>query len=215
MNLESWPALEKSWQRLHLDYAGPIDGQYYLILVHSYSKWPEVVRTKDITITATLRIFRGIFTRHGQPETLVTDNGPQLTSDQFETSCDTNGITDLKTAHFHSQSNGLAERFVRTFKRSLKKITAGVETRCSNRHLSSLLSSNEPDGKFPAEHIFGRPVRTSLELLRPPTPSHKIQNSGQEKQFNRKHGTKERNYNLQDLVWVKVYRNNKWSWQEQ
>ncbi|XP_058840133.1 uncharacterized protein K02A2.6-like [Topomyia yanbarensis] len=124
-NLKSWPALEKPWQRLHLDYAGPIDGQYYLILVDSYSKWPEVVRTRDITTTATLRILRGIFARHGQPETLVTDNGPQLTSDQFETFCDSNGITHLKTAPFHPQSNGLAERFVDTFKRSLKKITAG------------------------------------------------------------------------------------------
>ncbi|XP_058816481.1 uncharacterized protein K02A2.6-like [Topomyia yanbarensis] len=117
-NLESWPAPEEPWQRLHLDYAGPIDGQYYLILVDSYSKWPEVVRTKDITTTATLRILQGICARYRQPETLVTANGPQLTSDQFETFCDSNGITHLKTAPFHPQSNGLAERFVDTFKRS-------------------------------------------------------------------------------------------------
>ncbi|XP_058456917.1 uncharacterized protein K02A2.6-like [Malaya genurostris] len=99
-NLESWPVPEKPWQRLHLDFAGPMDGQYYLILVDSYSKWPEVVRTKDITTKTTLHILRGIFARYGQPETLVTDNGPQLTSEQFEAFCDTNGIMHLKTAPF-------------------------------------------------------------------------------------------------------------------
>ncbi|XP_058444432.1 uncharacterized protein K02A2.6-like [Malaya genurostris] len=218
-NLESWPVPEKLWQRLHLDFAGPMDGQYYLILVDSYSKYPEVVRTKDITTKTTLHILRGIFARYGQPETLVTDNGPQLTSEQFEAFCDTNAIMHLKTAPFHPQSNGLAERFVDTFKRSLKKITSGGETldEAIDTFLLCYRSTqcrNAPDGKSPAELIFGRPIRTSLELLRPPTPAHKFHNSKQERQFNRKHGTKDRNYNPKNFVWTKVYRNNKWSWQE-
>ncbi|XP_055522770.1 uncharacterized protein K02A2.6-like [Wyeomyia smithii] len=48
-NLSSWLAPEKPWQRVHLDYAGSMAGQYYLILVDAFSKWPEVIRTKDIT----------------------------------------------------------------------------------------------------------------------------------------------------------------------
>lgn len=131
---------------------------------------------------------------------------------------DSNGIAHLKTAPFHPQSNGQAERFVDTFKRSLKKISAGGETldEAIDTFLLCYRSTpcrSAPDGKSPAEHIFGRPVRTSLELLRPPTPSHTVQNSGQEAQFNRKHGTKSRFYSPQDLVWAKVYRNNKWSWE--
>lgn len=158
---------------------------------------------------------RGIFARYGQPETLVTDNGTQLTSDKFESFCAANGI--VKTAPYHPQSNGLAERFVDTFKRSLKKITAGGET--LNEAIDSFLlcyrstpCRSAPDGKSPAELIYGRPIRTSLELLRPPTPYTKVPNN-QEKQFNRKHATKAREYHPQDLVWAKVYSANKCTWQ--
>ncbi|XP_040168903.1 uncharacterized protein K02A2.6-like isoform X1 [Anopheles arabiensis] len=214
--LESWPVPEKAWQRLHLDYAGPVNGYYYLILVDAYSKWPEVMRTKDITTTATLRMLRNIFARHGQPETLVTDNGTQFTSNMFETFCE-HLIVHLKTAPFHPQSNGLAERFVDTFKRALKNITAGGETleEAIDTFLLCYRSTpcrSSPEGKSPAEHIYKRPIRTALELLRPPSSSHKVHDNKQEKQFNLKHGAKKRHYSPQDLVWAKVYHNNKWSW---
>lgn len=217
-NLESWPAPAKPWQRLHLDFAGPMDGNFFLIMVDSYTKWPEVVRTKEITTTATLRILRGIFARYGQPETLVTDNGTQLTSDRFEAFCDTHGIVHLKTAPYHPQSNGLAERFVDTFKRSLKKITAGGEA--LEEAIDSFLlcyrstpCRSAPDGKSPGELLYGRPIRTAMELLRPPTTLPKHLATDQEKQFNLKHGTKARNYHSQDLVWAKVYSANKWTWE--
>ncbi|XP_053691513.1 uncharacterized protein K02A2.6-like [Sabethes cyaneus] len=221
-----WPNIDddvaklvaKPWQRLHLDYAGPLDGNFFLILVDSYTKWPEVVQTKEITTTATLRILRGIFARYGQPETLVTDNGTQLTSDRFESYCDKNGIVHLKTAPFHPQSNGLAERFVDTFKRSLKKIIAGGET--LDEAMDTFLlcyrttpCRSAPGGKSPADLMYGRPIRTSLELLRPPTPYHKLPSTAQEKQFNRKHGAKAQCYNQQDHIWAKVYAANKWTWQ--
>lgn len=38
--LESWPLPTKPWERVHIDYAGPIDGYYYLVIVDAYSKWP-------------------------------------------------------------------------------------------------------------------------------------------------------------------------------
>lgn len=112
----------------------------------------------------------------------------------------------------------MAERFVDTFKRSLKKIVAGGETldAAIDTFLLCYRSTpcrNAPDGKSPAENMFGRQIRTSLELLRPPTPSHKLQHNAQEVQFNRKHGTQRRSYNTQDLVWAKVYKNNKWHWE--
>ena len=40
--LYSWPIPESPWSRLHIDFAGPINGQHYLILVDAYNKWPEV-----------------------------------------------------------------------------------------------------------------------------------------------------------------------------
>lgn len=69
-----------------------------------------------------------------------------------------------------------------------------------------------PDGKSPGELMYGRPIRTSLEMLRPPTPYNESTDE-QEKQFNRKHGTKAREYHPHDLVWAKVYSANTWTWQ--
>ena len=30
------------WSRIHTDFTGPLKGYYYLIVVHSFLKWPEV-----------------------------------------------------------------------------------------------------------------------------------------------------------------------------
>ncbi|XP_055604793.1 uncharacterized protein K02A2.6-like [Uranotaenia lowii] len=257
VNLESWPTPEKPWQRVHVNYAGPLDGNYYLIIVDSFSKWPEVIRTQAITSSGTMRMLRGVFARFGAPETLVSENGTcqwrdrhlggtvileepsswrnrcfhfeisqtnepncagtQFTSEQFQRFCETNSITHLRTAPFHPQSNGLAERFVDTFKRSLKKISAGGEAldEAIDTFLLCYRSTpcrSAPGGKSPAEVLLGRPIRTSLDLLRPPSAVFPNE-SGQDEQFNRKHGAKPRNYVPQDLVWAKVFRNNKYSWE--
>ena len=36
----SWPAAP--WERIHVDFAGPIMGKMLLVIVHSYSKWPTI-----------------------------------------------------------------------------------------------------------------------------------------------------------------------------
>lgn len=86
---------------MHADFAGPINDTYFLLVVDSFSKWPEIIPTKRITTAATISSLRKIFGRFGMPEVLVTDNGPQLTSDTFEEFCEANGIMHLKTAPFH------------------------------------------------------------------------------------------------------------------
>ena len=72
------------------------------------------------TTAKTLDILRHIFAAHGLPEQIVTDNGPQFTSDDFAKFAKLNGIKHIHTAPYHPASNGLAERFVQSFKQSLK-----------------------------------------------------------------------------------------------
>nr|XP_029709759.1 uncharacterized protein LOC115255772 [Aedes albopictus] len=101
--LESWPIPEKPWQRVHADFAGPINDTYFLLVVDSYSKWPEIIPTKRITTAATISSLRKIFGRFEMPEVLVTDNRTQLTSDAFEEflrscqECASIAKTDTKT----------------------------------------------------------------------------------------------------------------------
>ncbi|XP_003742373.1 uncharacterized protein K02A2.6-like, partial [Galendromus occidentalis] len=121
--LEPWPNAEKPWKRIHADYAGPMGGWYYLIVVDSFSKWPEISATRKITSQATIEMFDDIFSRNGFPEELVTDNGLQFAASSTKEYCARNGIKQIFTAPYMPMSNGQAERFVDTFKRSLKKMS--------------------------------------------------------------------------------------------
>ncbi|XP_055645636.1 uncharacterized protein K02A2.6-like [Toxorhynchites rutilus septentrionalis] len=69
--LESWPTLEKPWQRVHVDFAGHINDTYFLLVVDSFSKRPEIIPTKRITTAATVSSLRKTFGRFGMPATLI------------------------------------------------------------------------------------------------------------------------------------------------
>ena len=77
---------------------------------------------KATTATRTIGKLRTIFACWGLPEQFLTDNGPQFTSEKFQKFMLSNGIKHSKTAPYHPQSNGAAERFVQTFKQAMKKM---------------------------------------------------------------------------------------------
>ncbi|XP_018402050.1 PREDICTED: uncharacterized protein K02A2.6-like [Cyphomyrmex costatus] len=104
--LSSWSLPEKPWQRVHIDFAGPLNGEYYFVLVDAFSKWPEIVPTQTITAQRTIDILQEIFARFGVPESLVSDNGTQFTSEKFQNFCLLQGINHLHTPPFHPSSNG-------------------------------------------------------------------------------------------------------------
>ncbi|XP_055523194.1 uncharacterized protein K02A2.6-like [Wyeomyia smithii] len=116
---QSWPTVVSPWQRVHVDYAGPLEGDSYLLAVDAYSKWVEIVKTSSTTSVATITILRSLFARLGMPETLVSDNGSQFTSAEFRQFCLENGIDHVTTSPYHPQSNGQAERYVDTFRRAI------------------------------------------------------------------------------------------------
>ena len=42
-----WPKTYLPWTHIHMDFAGPLDRCYSLIIVGKYSKWPEVFKCKN------------------------------------------------------------------------------------------------------------------------------------------------------------------------
>ncbi|XP_055526139.1 uncharacterized protein K02A2.6-like isoform X2 [Wyeomyia smithii] len=163
---------EGPWKRIHLDYAGPIEEMYYLVIVDSFTKWPEIFQSASSTAPLTIGLLRETFARFGKPDALVTDNGSQFCSGILKQFCEKSVIIHISTAPYHSQSNGQAERFVDTLNRSLRKIT-DVENIPSSEALQTFLQvyrstlSNVLEGKSPAEVMFGRPMTITLDLLRP------------------------------------------------
>ena len=118
----SWQYPSKPWERIHIDFCGPFRNHMYLIVVDAYCKWPEVIRMSSSTSTSeTIKVLLSLFARHGLPDKLVSDNAPQFTSDEFKEFMLNCGILHIKTAPYHPQTNGEAERFVQTFKNFVKR----------------------------------------------------------------------------------------------
>ncbi|CAH8637620.1 unnamed protein product [Dicrocoelium dendriticum] len=208
---QPWPKAEKPWQRIHVDYAGPINGQSYLVLVDSFTKWPDVIPVNNPTAQHTINELEKLFRYFSLPEVLVTDNGTQFTSTSFREWCKEKGIHQMFSPPYHPQLNGQAERFVDTFKRALCK--AG-QKRASQDAIQAFLcmyrnapNPNSPDGKAPTEVLFGRKIRTLFDNLLP-RRIEKHGNSHQEEDCK----IKLRNFNVGDMVYARDFRRPKgWS----
>ena len=68
-----------------------------------------------------VRVLHRWFLRYGYPVQLVSDDGPQFISHEFDWFfLQMNGVEHIKSSAYHSCSNGGAERFVRTVKWALR-----------------------------------------------------------------------------------------------
>ena len=142
----------------------------FLIVVDAYSKWAEVIEMKQTITDRTIAALRHLFSSHGIPVQIVSDNGPQFTSSDFAKFLKQNGIKHSRTSPYHLASNGEAERFVRTFKEAMK---AGkndgliLSHRLSSFLLSYRTTPYSTTGVPPCELLMGRHLRTRFDLLKP------------------------------------------------
>ena len=82
-----WTYPEQPWSRIHVDFAGSINGLSFLVVVDAHSKWPEIFPMQQTDTQSTITVHRRLFSQHGFPETLVSDNGSQFMSESFQQFC--------------------------------------------------------------------------------------------------------------------------------
>ena len=151
-----------------LDYAGPLIGKMFLIVVDAHSKWIGAFQMNTSTSSATIEKLRIAFATHGLPEIVVTDNGSNFVSREFEDFLKQNGIRHIRIAPYHPVSNGMAERAVQTFKEGMKKMNEGsVETLVSRFLARYRITPQTSTGVSPAELLLGRKTRSRLDLVYP------------------------------------------------
>ena len=80
LTLSSLPAFP--WQRVAADLFC-LQGSTYLLVVDYFSRYPEVIKLRNTTSICIIEAPKAISSRHGIPETLVSDNGPQYSSHEF------------------------------------------------------------------------------------------------------------------------------------
>ena len=103
---------------------------------------------------------------------IVSDNGAQFTSQEFQEFCAKNNIVHVHVCStpYHPKTNGLAERAVRTFKQRYTSTRTKGESAELTLQRFLILNRNTPQkstGRAPAEIIYGRKLRTKLDLLKP------------------------------------------------
>lgn len=153
-----WEFPSTPWECLHADFAGPFLGHMFLVVVDSYSKWLEVIPLSlAATAHATVDKLHTIFATHGLLQVIVTDNGPQFTSGEFEAFAKNNGVKHIRSSPYHPTTNGLAERTVQSFKEFMNRTPQGsISERLAKFLMWYQLTPHSTTGVPPAELLLER-----------------------------------------------------------
>ncbi len=87
-------------------------------------EWMDAHIMQSISSAKTIEKLRLIFSTHGLPQKIVSDNGPSFT-DEFKKFMQNNRIRHVTSAPYHPSTNGLAERAVQTVKQGLRQMQGG------------------------------------------------------------------------------------------
>ena len=111
------------------------------------------------SVTSQVRIdkLRKIFSTHGLPEKVVSDNGSTFRSHEFAAFMQDNGIVHVPA------TNGQAERAVQMVKQWLKKLTQGSLQARLDLLFNYRFTPQETTGQAPAELLLGRRPRSRLD----------------------------------------------------
>ncbi|KAK3103001.1 hypothetical protein FSP39_015684 [Pinctada imbricata] len=166
--LKPHPVPDRPWQKLGLDLF-ELNKKTYLVVVDYFSKFFEINELQTTTSRAIINKLRPMFARHGIPDELITDNAPNLVSEEFHKFATDYGFIHTTSSPLYAQSNGMAERTVQTVKNLMRKCRESK----TDPNLALLELRNTPiDGiGTPTQLLFGRRTKSILpiheELLSP------------------------------------------------
>ena len=201
------PLPDHPWQKVATDLFEWRNCSYVLV-VDYYSRYIELAKLSSTTSSEVIKHLKSFFSRHGVPQIVVSDNGPQYSAAVFKEFATQYGFTHTTSSPQFPQANGAAERAVRTIKDLLNK--------SDDPYLAILAYRSTPleNGYSPAELLMGRKLRTTipttLQAMKPQLPNmSQLQNKEnkikkrQQKHFNRRHkATNLKPLRKGDNVWL-------------
>ena len=195
------------WQKVATDLF-ELKSCTYLLVIDYFSLFMEIAPLKGTTSADVILHLKSIFARHGIPETVYSDNGPQYSSHLFKEFARDYQFIHITSSPKFPQSNGEAERAVKTVKNLLKK--------SEDPYLALLAYRTTPlqCGYSPSELLMSRKLRNTIPML-PPVLQPKVpdytavyarESSSQEQQatrFNQRHKAKSLcPLNIGQSVWI-------------
>lgn len=105
---------DKPFTTVGLDIIGPLPetkkgNKFIIVLVDYFTKWVEAEAIRKTESSDVINFLINVFARHGIPEILITDNGPQFTSDKTKGFLDLYGVFVRYSTTYHPETNGEVE----------------------------------------------------------------------------------------------------------
>ncbi|CAI5683364.1 unnamed protein product [Oreochromis niloticus] len=176
--LQPIPFPAAAWEKVSVDIIGPFeiapsDCRFAITLVDYFSKWPEVAFAPRADAATIIQFLSVVFSREGNPKTLISDNGSQFLSAEFADFLKSRGIQHLRSSVYYPRANGEVERFNRCVKDCLQ--TASIQGQPWKSFLRTYLmdyraTPHSTTGVSPSELLHGRRMRTKLQVMDMPVP---------------------------------------------
>ncbi|XP_062498814.1 uncharacterized protein K02A2.6-like [Corticium candelabrum] len=161
--LISTPLPQLPWKRVAADLF-ELQGDHYLLVADYYSRFLEVRKLSSIRAVNFIQAFKGIFSCHGIPIEVFSDNGPRFVSAEFQKFATAYGFHHRTPSPLHPQGNGLVERSVQTIKSLMTKAkSSGKDFFLAP--LAYRTAPHETTGVSLAHLLMGRRLRTTLPSL--------------------------------------------------
>lgn len=156
----------RPWSEISADFFGPVPtGEYVLVVIDEYSRFPEVDLLTSTSAPAVIPKMDRMFSIHGIPDQVKTDNGPPFQGKDFAKFSEVKGFHHRKITPCWPQANSEAERFMRTMGKAIR--TAHADGKNWRRELNQFLlnyraTPHSTTGISPAELLFNRAIKTKL-----------------------------------------------------
>src|SRR5947199_1613985 len=121
--------VREPFERIGIDFVGPLKktrrGNRYILVITDYlTKWLEAKVMKDAMATNVVKfIYEVIICKHGCPKIILSDRETHFKNKLVEELCEKFEIKYKLSAPYHSQTNGLVEKFNHTLYESLAKVS--------------------------------------------------------------------------------------------
>ena len=152
---------------------------------------------KTTIASKTIDVLRQMFARNGFPREIISDNGSQFTSEQFQTFIRSYGILHKTSVPWHPALQGLVVRFVQSFKMAIKSAT--IDSGSLHQKIGSFLLAY----KSPAKLFLKRNLRSHLDLIK-----QNVKDTVEKKQLKNVSGYKQPQFNIEDNVMAPDYSEN-------
>eukprot|EP00918_Siedleckia_nematoides_P018879 GHVU01040323.1.p1 GENE.GHVU01040323.1~~GHVU01040323.1.p1 ORF type:complete len:414 (+),score=37.75 GHVU01040323.1:33-1274(+) len=193
----------RQWEKIGVDLFkhGEKD---FLIMVCYFSNFWEIDRLPDTKAKTVIRKIKGQCARYGIPNSIISDNGPQFSAEEFQNFTNQWGIEHTTSSPYHSQSNGKVESAVKT----AKKMLVRTEKTGEDQFLALLNIRNTPTqgvDSSPVQRMMNRRTRTILpttNTLLEPRPA-QTKHEFEQLELNQKRQAKYYNEHAHDLPALK------------